>query len=401
MREEQNQSSLRQSKELEDLLSKLYGKPVENKKSIIDSLDEEEDLLMEAPEHATDSCPLELPVDLSDEHDFSEPAGVSATYSACASLNESFFDEDSSRDMSGPLPVGSGSFARVPSGGFHLVWESVKSACQNVVSKVRTLASRRSDRRQPDESAHVVSSDINNDLAPEQKKKLIAYAITAALIVGIAAIIASVVAGHEECPEMVPVAATGADAFEIQELKGDNVAEEDPDGDLRVFDPGGEISIPMFEEDGQNQMAQKTAPEGKTAPVAPVVAGNNRLTEARLYAQKDNVMANLVKGESFKTKKGCVMRQGPASKFGLVKEIRQGTTIQVLTVTEEDWVLENGSVWQKAGEAPRLGPGTMFAPAQKGMSVPQGKARVISAKNWRYVQVDGLYGYVGPACFKP
>ncbi|MBQ4359567.1 MAG: zinc ribbon domain-containing protein [Proteobacteria bacterium] len=404
----ESQSSTRQSRELEDLLSKLYGKPVENEKKIIDSLDEEEDLMEEHVDEVRDDSPLEISVDLS-ESELSEPSlsgehELSGDYEACESLNESFFDETPSQtDISGPLPVGSGTFARVPSGGFHLVWESVKSACQNAVAKVRSITSRRSSKKVAENNAVKVEDTGCNDLPAEQKKKLIAYAITAALVVGIAAIIASVVAGHEECPEIAAQAVTGNENFEIQPIEATDEGEDlgIPIEDLTFEDD--DFSIPALELDDNNKDAKgaKKPAVADAKPVKAVAAGTNRLTEARLYSQKDNIMANVVKGETFKTRKSCIMRQGPASRFGLVKEIKAGTNIQILTSTEEDWVLESGSVWKKAGEAPRLGPGSMFAPAQKGMSVPQAKSRVISAKNWKYIQVGDLYGYVGPACFKP
>lgn len=406
MREAQNQSSSRQSRELEDLLSKLYGKPVESEKSIIDSLDEEEDLL-ESNEVSDVDGQLELPVDLSDEPSLEADqslTGVSGAYEPCESLNESFFEDSASQtDISGPLPVGSGTFARVPSGGFHLVWESVKSACQNAVSKVRSLASRRSASRAAETKPTEASEAKNNELAPEQKKKLIAYAITAALIVGIAAIIASAVAGQEECPEVAAQTASAGENFEIHAIDATDEGEGlgIPIEDLTFDDD--DFSIPALElgDEANNAKTAKKAAVADAKPaknIAPAAA--NRLTEARLYQQKDNVMANVVKGESFKTRKGCIMRQGPSSRFGLVKEIKAGTNIQILSGTEEDWVLESGSVWKKAGESPRLGPGKMFATAQKGMSIPQAKSRVISAKNWKYIQVGDLYGYVGPACFK-
>lgn len=405
MREAQNQSSSRQSRELEDLLSKLYGKPVESEKSIIDSLDEEDDLL-ESNEVSDEEGQLELPVDFSDEPSLEADqslTSVSGAYEACESLNESFFEDSASQtDISGPLPVGSGTFARVPSGGFHLVWESVKSACQNAVSKVRSLASRRSASRAAEPKQPEASESSPNGLAPEQKKKLIAYAITAALIVGIAAIIASAVAGHEECPEVAAQTPSAGENFEIRAI--DAPEEEEvgiPIEDLTFDDD--DFSIPALElgvETNDAKTAKKVALADAKPVKAAAPAAANRLTEARLYQQKDNVMANVVKGESFKTRKGCIMRQGPSSRFGLVKEIKAGTTIQILSGTEEDWVLESGSVWKKAGESPRLGPGKMFATAQKGMSIPQAKSRVISAKNWKYIQVGDLYGYVGPACFK-
>ena len=93
------------------------------------------------------------------------------------------------------------------------------------------------------------------------------------------------------------------------------------------------------------------------------------------------------------------MREGPASRFPLIKQLSPGTSIQVLVSTEEDWVLEKGGLWTKNGQT-KLGPGAQFADASKGMKLPQPTSRVISSNNWRYIQVGNLYGYVGPACFK-
>ena len=130
------------------------------------------------------------------------------------------------------------------------------------------------------------------------------------------------------------------------------------------------------------------------------IPSSNRLTEIRFYNHKDNLMAQVSTGEAYKTNKSCVMREGPASRFDLVKQLPVGAKIQILTDVEEDWVIQGGSVWTKTGHAPKMGPGDNFADAIKGMTIPQPKSRVISAKNWKYVQFGNVYGYVGPACFK-
>ena len=112
------------------------------------------------------------------------------------------------------------------------------------------------------------------------------------------------------------------------------------------------------------------------------------------------MLAVVSDGESVKLKKQCIMREGPASRFALIKQVPVGTTVKVLANTEEDWVLQGGGVWKKSGQPDKLGPGSQFANALRGMTVPQPASRVISSNNWRYIQVGDLYGYVGPACFK-
>ena len=122
-------------------------------------------------------------------------------------------------------------------------------------------------------------------------------------------------------------------------------------------------------------------------------------TEARKYGRTDNLFIGSNKPETVKLTRSCVMREGPASRFPLVTELKPGQKVEILTTTDEDWLFQNG-VWTKSGQTNRLGPGSQFAEAQKGMTVAAPSSRVISAKNWRYLKAGKNYGYVGPACFK-
>lgn len=299
------------------------------------------------------------------------------------SLSEAFFDKETSSmtDLSETLPVGSGTFARVPSNVFHPIWESIKSACEGMVQRIQSL------RKKPEGSS-------NTTVTSDKQKKLTRIALLSIIAVALLAIVIVSMSGNDE-PEMTAASQTtapapGSEPFDIIAQDGDSQA-----SDEFVFDADDDFSIPALEND-EELVAQNDADDVQKEKVQ----NNARLTELRLYGKKDNVLSVLKPGETYQSKNTCVVREGPASRFGLVKQVSPKTKMLILADVEEDWVLETGGVWTKAGETPRLGPGKEFANAVKGMSIPQPKSRVISAKKWKYVQVGDLYGYVGPACFK-
>jgi hypothetical protein len=160
--------------------------------------------------------------------------------------------------------------------------------------------------------------------------------------------------------------------------------------------PTNDAQAPVIAPAAQPQavVAKDETAEAKNKP-----STTSKLTEARKYGRNDNLFIGSSASQSFKLTRSCVMREGPASRFPLVQELKPGLKVEILTTTDEDWLFQNG-VWTKSGQTNRLGPGTQFAEAQKGMSVAAPTSRVISAKNWRYIKAGKNYGYVGPACFK-
>ena len=405
-----DRQSLRQSKELEELLQKLNGTPSETLQDGAEELADEdlyvEDDLHEESLQSMDSVDVNL-------------SGGSLETDLYAS------DGDVLRDESNTIPVGSGSYARVPSGGFHPVFESIKAACGRVVDRIRAWCGK-SEAANGDVE---VQDSITED--GQANSKWVRVAFIAAVLLAIVGIVA-VVATSDKQPQQPDVAAqtpvAGNEDFAIVPI-------DEPEEDLSmVFDGDDDFAIRAFEDDEADveasaALAKNTdkkkaepaaAPAKNAAPVAAAPANTdtvakgkdakgkdaktaapeNRFSELRLYGRNDNVMASVSKGEGKKLKRSCVLREGPASRFPLVKEIPAGTTIQVLTAVEDNWVLQNGGVWTKKGQPDKLGPGTQFADAVKGMSLPQPKSRVVSASNWKYVQAGKVYGYVGPACFK-
>ena len=403
--------SARQSRELEALLLKLNGNDAE--------YDQQPQNTEEEADYGDDlSQPFQsLDVDMSAEYDESN-----------VSLDNSFFGEgtDDSR-TSAAIPVGSGSFARVPSGGFHLVVDSIKSACKNTVARIRGAFSKNKN------------TSRTTDGDKKRRNQFIASAVIAAVIALV--IVVAVSGGNDEqkAPELAAQTTVGgnddfailpieeeqdianlkfdADDFSIPDLDFAMDDEADPEAEV-VADKQADSKLAIEAAKAEAKRAAEaaaaansatTAANTKTAsvkttasdkPAAEAVVAAVAPTEARMYGRNDNVLASNTAGDNYKTKRSCVMREGPASRFGLVKEISAGTTIKILANTEEDWILQDGGVWTKAGQPSKLGPGSKFANATKGMSVPQPKSRVISANNWRYIQVGKLYGYVGPACFK-
>lgn len=369
-----------QSRELEALLLKLNGQESSMSEEQFTALDEDD---LYEDESLEDMDSLDVDMDAPD-----------------SLVDNSFFISDESRDISGPVPVGSGSFSRIPSGGFHLVLDSIKSACQGVIKRIQTLGGRR-------DTSRCVSVDIS-----DRKRKMAMLGIVLLTLCLLGSIVYWAVThdSNDAAPEQMAIAAQapvgGNEDFAILAL-------EEPVQDIEdlTFDPD-DFSIPELDfavDDVEAEPEIAAIPESEKPQIEDVIeepteqkAAQNVAVavENRTYGRKDNVMATVSEGESFKVSRSCIMREGPASRFGFVKQIPSGTKIQILTTTQEDWLLQSGGVWTKAGETSKLGPGTQFADAPKGAKLPQPKSRVISASNWKYVKIGDLYGYVGPACFK-
>ncbi len=329
-----------------------------------------------------------------------------------ASMNDSFFLQDASETaVSGPIPTGSGSFARVPSGGFHLVIDTVKGALRQAIGRAKRAA------------RDVRTGEIS-------KKKTIAACAICLCAIGAGAAIWASAGGSETAAEtpapaaeiasqgavvgnedfaIIPIQDSGEsyndeeiaqmydfddDAFAIPDLSG-----EDADSGDDAASPAAAAAAAAAA--GQKTAKDKAAADDASQAQARAAAGSPAASagEKRLYGRKDNVFSGAGAAKTVKTNRSCIMREGPASRFGLVKEVPSGTSIKVVAMTEEDWVLEKGGLWSKNGMT-KLGPGAQFADAVKGMSLPQPKSRVISSNNWRYIQYGDVYGYVGPACFK-
>lgn len=383
VKDDQGQS-LRQSKELEALLLKLNGSSSDDHEACRrdEEMVEDDLCLDEEDEMPFDETPLEsmASVDVDIDHSYTESGSF-----------EGHFEEEDLRDVSETIPMGSGTYSRVPSGGFHLVFDSIKSACAGLVERVKSLGSSRK-----------VAKKSSRKLDDEAKKaRMTRIALVAAIAVALIGIIAVVATSGTKTPEpeiaaQAPVA--GNEDFAILAL------DEEPGEELNDFMlDGDDFLIPEFENDeGNVEVAAVANPDmtNDKIEVKEEAVSSPRLTEIRLYGRNDNVMASVSKGDSLKVKRSCIMREGPASRFGLVKEIPSGSMIQVLTNVEDDWILQGGGVWMKDGQPSKLGPGLQFADALKGMKIPQPKSRVISASNWKYVQFGKVYGYVGPACFK-
>ena len=385
-------ASTRQSRELEALLQKLNA-PENNF--------DPEDML---PDIEDDFSSLEVDMD--------SPSATNAN------LSDSFFIADESEAAtSGPMPTGSGTFARTPSGGFHLVIDTVKNAFKKTAQRAKRFAS------------DVRSGDIS-------KQKVIGASAICLCAVGAVGFLASALGGSDSDSSVAqaPVAelasqsgVAGNENFAIipiddasDNFNDENIAQmydfdedafaipelgDDEASDAQV--PIDQAAIAAAAAAAQGAIAAKPG-NGTAKPVVAAVAQaettaktakSTNLTEKRLYGRKDNVFAGANAPKSAKTPRACIMREGPASRFGLVKEVPAGASIKIVATTEEDWLLEKGGLWVKNG-ATKLGPGAQFADAIKGMSLPQPKSRVISSNNWRYIQYGDLFGYVGPACFK-
>lgn len=384
----QSDPSMRQSRELEALLRKLNA-PENNYPEADDS------------DIGGDENLSSLEVDLD------------APSMSDASMNDSFFLQDESETaVSGPIPTGSGSFARVPSGGFRLVADTVKEAFRKAAGRAKRAA-----------------RDIRSGEMP--KKKIVAACAICLCVVGAgAAILASsggsetaaetpapaaeiasqsAVAGNEDFA-IIPIQDSGEsyndeeiaqmydfddDAFAIPDLTGEDAGSGDEEATAAAAAAAAAAGKKTAKDNPASADDAQAQAQARAAAAAPAAAPG----EKRLYGRKDNVFAGAGAAKSVKTNRSCIMREGPASRFGLVKEVPSGASIKVVAMTEEDWILEKGGLWSKNGMT-KLGPGAQFADAVKGMSLPQPKSRVISSSNWRYIQYGDVYGYVGPACFK-
>ncbi|MCL2325762.1 MAG: SH3 domain-containing protein [Proteobacteria bacterium] len=375
----QSPSSQRQSKELEALLFKLSAPSNARIHEEFPQLDEE-DVDAHEPSEAFHS--LDVDMDM--------PGNSSS-----AGLDDSFFINDES----GALPIPSGSFARVPSGGFRLVLDSIKSTLHTAVGRACDFV----QKKRPQSAAAGSRRRAQNAAMPgesvERRRKYLAIGVTAAAVLALILILA-LSGGKDEsgATQMAaqPMAGTNED-FEIIALAPPSTQDlvefafDDDDfsiPELDIFN-GGEADV-------EAQAVMARAPQANTKPAT----HNSQPTAARRYGQNDNVYVANQPHQDLKLKRSCVMREGPATRFANITELKTGQTIQILAATDEDWVLELGGVWNKKGHSPKLGPGAHFADAQKGMSIPQPKSRVISANNWRYVKAGDKYGYVGPLCFK-
>ena len=389
--------SSRKSLELEALLEKLNHNETDIDVKVMDVFDDEDTLFDSQPSVS------EMVID--------KGSLLSNPSLSTASLTDEFFssgDEEMDVHVSGPIPVGSGSFARVPSGGFHPIVESIKNAFQGLSAKCKGLFNK-SDN----DDIEVYQSDA---MTRKERRRFMLAAIVTAITVVVAI---GMILNQNETQTTPEIAAQGSIQTN-QDL--DAMDMDDEDITTLTFD-GDEFIIPDLDfasddeakvESGvaavqkpttdKAELAIKAAKEAasKTAKKTAqnTVTGPNTVTEIRRYDKKDNVLATISSGETVKLNKQCIMREGPASRFGLVKQIPVGTTVKILANTEEDWELQEGGVWKKAGQPAKLGPGSVFADAKPGMTVPQPKSRVISSSNWRYIQAGDVFGYVGPACFK-
>ncbi len=315
--------------------------------------------------------------------------------------NGFFLGDEEDDNTSGPIPTASGTFTRDSSGGFKLALETIKTAFSKAVDKARDAISnitKGSSATKTSRRAKNQMATQSLELKKEKRTKAIALLV---VVVAICALIVLVVARGSRPATQVEnaVATNDTNNFELIEIPADDSL----DGEIPAFDPAAagfasnDFDFAEDEADPEAPVIQAAAAKATAKAEAPSVKSN--LKEKRQYGRNDNLMASASKGENFKVKRACVMREGPASRFPFVTEVKSGTTIEILTKTDEDWLFQNG-VWTKNGQANRLGPGTQFAAADKGMTVAAPQGRVISAKNWRYVKAGNKYGYVGPACFK-
>ncbi len=396
------ESSARESRELQAMLNRLSShaaksvqrstspvdmpvkpatKPEAKVESPVSEVLKRESSLLDIDTSSTSLDDLNL--NLSNDDDFDDLDGDSAYED-----HESFFELDNSeQDVSGTIPMPSGSFAKTPSGGFHLLFDGIKSVCNGMVQRIKSLRKPKSGTDSQMETKEGRFDDSVN------RHKQFKFLTLGAILVAIVIIIVAVASSDKAEPE-TEIAAQNTPVAENQEFGVLPLGEADEDFDLTGLDlDEDDTALDVDGEETPNaQQAVADVPKAKD--------GGGRLTELRLYEHKDNVLAVVTEGESYKTKRSCIIRKGPASRFELAKQVGAGVKIQVLSTVEEDWVLESGSVWKKAGHVDRLGPGDQFAEAKKGMKVSQPKGRVISAKNWKYVKAGDVYGYVGPACFK-
>lgn len=353
----------RQSKELEALLLKLNGGL-----SMPDS--EEVD---------SDSDSLELNMDVA-----SMQMGRDASLGA--SLEEDFFmDNSEAFDVDMPsesIPMGSGAFSRTPSGGFRLLWESIREGASDLVQRIKGMVPVTAKSRNRNEQ---------RDLRP--------WAIGAILLCSTVLLIVAIVAfSNDDTQENAQTVLAVAQAPETAQPQAQSAEFElirIEDAPLIGMENAGVSETFDFSDDVEAESIE-ISPQ-------PLKSVNQ---EKRLFGKNDNVLLAGNSAESVKLKRNCVMREGPASRFKLIRELKAKTEIQVLTNTQEDWLLQDvggNMVWTKscAGCTAKLGPGTQFADALAGQKVPPTtKGRVISSANWRYVQAGKEFGYIGPACFK-
>lgn len=325
-------------------------------------------------------------------------------------------DSEEEDDNSGPIPMGSGTFARTPSGGFKLALESFKSTCRNLLDKAQDTFHNFRDHRSNKSSDASRSLTVTELKKKEERRKIVAIALVAVALLAVVGIVVAVSGKKATQPVVTSVATNDSNNFELVDLGDDGNAVEVNDvptfePDEFAFDfvddiPTNDAPAPVIAPAAQPEAVVVPAAQPEAVVVKDEVSENkdkpstsSKLTEARKYGRSDNLFIGSNASQSFKLTRSCVMREGPASRFPLVQELKPGLKVEILTTTDEDWLFQNG-VWTKSGQTNRLGPGTQFAEAQKGMTVAAPTSRVISAKNWRYIKAGKNYGYVGPACFK-
>ena len=354
-------------------------------------------------QEAIKAAATEKEVEEDDLLDEDEDASIDFSNNGFFAIEDS---DDDDQDTSGPIPTASGTFVRDSSGGFKLALESIKSTFASLGQKAhRAITSLKGNTTKKTSRRFSESRENTAESKKENRNRIIAISVVAIAICALVALV--VVRGTKSEAQLEnSVATNDSNNYELIELPADDSADEQ----IPEFNPN-ENDFAMvdfdFAEDEVDPEAANVPMQAAAQPVAmpveeevkPEVSNKPTLTEKRQYGKSDNLLLSDTKGETVKLSRSCVMREGPASRFPFVGELKPGSKIEVLSMTDEDWLYEGG-VWTKAGQTKRLGPGTQFVEAQKGMTVAAPKGRVISAKNWRYVKAGKNYGYVGPACFK-
>ncbi|MFA5624360.1 MAG: SH3 domain-containing protein [Bradymonadales bacterium] len=356
----------RQSKELEELLQKLNG-----------GLS-----LPESVDYVDDDDSLEIHIDESIELQRDASIGASLEADFFLHDNEPSFDLDMASES---LPMASGAFTRTASGGFKLVWESVKDVAATGMERIKSLWKPKQNQRQ---------TAAKRDLRP--------YAIAAIVLCSTILLIVALLSldseGEQSGEEMLVAAAAG-----VQTEQNSAIEQENTEFQLIRLDDSAALGAPDLANADMMDFGEEANVEANEAVA---VVEKNSAHERRVFGTKDNVLASAETPKTVKLKRNCVMREGPASRFKLVKEVKAKEQIKVLSTSQEDWVLQEhkGSlVWTKDCLAckAKLGPGMQFADALEGQKVPAPlKGRVISSNNWAYVLAGKDYGYIGPACFK-
>lgn len=335
------------------------------------------------------------------------------------SLDDAFFlKEDQSQDQqdqidaSTPIPLPSGTFSRSPSGGFRLIVDSIKSACKNFSHRMQKMQETYHNWKRPENHPSDTASVADFRASEHRRKSIMLAAIVVAILLTII-LVAISSNRHHTSSQIASNPQKTDDTYLIQPVENINKIEDSPDISTLTFDesdfilqPAAATNIPIEDDNPKPVQTPSLALNPTIAPPSDSPKTDSpqndapKFTQKRLYDRHDNVYVGTAKPSTVKIKRTCVLREGPASRFGFIKNIPSGSSVKILTTSEENWTLNLGGVWTKANQSDRLGPGPQFADAVKGMKLPQPKSRVISSDNWRYVQIGDIFGYVGPACFK-